>query len=104
MQLSNTWDELIELGNVTEVIIHGEAVPTIAWKTVYANLLDDNRSEFYQASNVGLKPELTFEINGFEYENEKYIRYNEQQFTIIRAPKRGDKRELVVTSYTGVEP
>lgn len=101
--MSNTWDELIELGNLEETIVKGEPIKSIEWREVYANLLDDNRSEFYQAANVGLKPELTFEVHDFEFDNDEYVRYKGKEFTIIRAPKRGDKRELVVTGRVGAE-
>ena len=63
-------------------------------------------SEFYKAAAVGLKPEFTFEINDFEYENENYLRYPSGTgtvYTIIRAPKRGEMRELVCTTLTGVD-
>lgn len=101
--MASTWDELIELGNLVETIEYGEPIKSIMWREVYANLLDDNRSEFYQAASVGLRPELTFEVHDFEFNNDEYVKYKGKEFTIIRAPKRGDKRELIVSGRVGVE-
>ena len=54
---------------------------------------------------AGIKPEFTFEINDFEYDDENFLRYpsgNGTIYTIIRAPKRGEMRELVCTTLAGV--
>ena len=96
----------IDLGKSVETIVKNEVIKYINWTYRLAIKLDDNMSEFYKAAAVGLKPELTFEINDFEYENENYLRYpsgNGTVYTIIRAPKRGEMRELVCTTLTGVE-
>lgn len=97
------FNEEIELGNLVETIEYGEVVRSIVWEKRLANQLDDQRSEFYQAARSGLKPELTFEINDFEFNNEEYVRYNGKEYTIIRAAKRDDMREIVCTSHTGSE-
>jgi len=91
----------IELGNLVETIEYGEVIKSMVWESRLANQLDDNRSEFYQGATAGLKPELTFEINDFEFNNEEYVRYKGNVYTIIRAPKRGDMRELVITTHVG---
>lgn len=97
------FNDEIELGNLVETTEHGEVIKSIVWESRLANQLDDTRSEFYQGARVGLKPELTFEINAFEYNNEEYVRYDGKIYTIIRAPKRGDMREIVITSHVGSE-
>ncbi|GEM04527.1 hypothetical protein HMI01_15150 [Halolactibacillus miurensis] len=97
------FDIEIEIGKLIETIEHGEVIQSVEWHKRLANQLDDNRSEFYQAARSGLKPELTFEINDFEYSNENFVRYNGQQYTIVRASKQGDMRELVCSSQVGSE-
>lgn len=95
------FNDEIELGNLVETIEHGEVIQTKVWVKRLANHLDDNRTEFYEGASAGLRPELTFEINGFEYDNEEFVRFPAEtgiEYTIIRAPKRGDMRELVITS------
>ena len=93
----------IELGNLTETIVYGEVIQTMVWEKRLANRLDDNRTEFYEGASTGLRPELTFEMNGFEYSNEQFVRFPVEtgiQYTVIRAPKRGEMQELVITSHT----
>lgn len=101
------FNDEIEIGNLVETIVKGEVIKTITWEKRLANQLNDNRSEFYQGATAGLKPELTFEINNFEFNNEEYLRYpsgeNGNKYTIIRASKQDDMRELVCTSYVGSE-
>lgn len=100
------FNEEIELGNLVETVVKGEVIRTMVWQSRLANQLDDDRSEFYQGASVGLRPELTFEINGFEYNNEEFVRFpavTGTVYTIIRAPKRDDMRELVCTTHAGVE-
>jgi hypothetical protein len=101
------FNDEIDLGNLVETIEHGEVIISKVWESRLANQLDDTRSEFYQGASVGLKPELTFEIHDFEYNNEEYVRYPSGEsgkvYTIIRAPKRGEMRELVITTYVGSE-
>jgi len=100
------FNEEIELGNLVETIVKGEVIKTMVWQSRLANQLDDDRSEFYQGASAGLRPELTFEINGFEYSNEEFVRFpalTGTVYTIIRAPKRNDMRELVCTTHAGVE-
>ena len=97
------WNEEIELGNLVETEEYGEVIQTIVWRPRLANQLDDTRSEFYQGATAGLRPELTFEINGFEFNNEEYLRFNGKEYRIIRVAKRGDMRELVCSSHVGSE-
>lgn len=96
-----SFDIEIEIGKLIETIEYGEVIKSVEWNPRLANQLDDTRSEFYQAARSGLKPELTFEINDFEYSNENFVRYNGQEYTIVRAPKQGEMRELVCSSQTG---
>lgn len=101
------FNEEIELGNMVEKLEYGEVIRTIEWESRLANQLDDTRSEFYQGATAGLRPELTFEINGFEFNNEEYLRFPAGEkgkiYTIIRVAKRGEMRELVCSSHTGSE-
>jgi len=97
------FNDEIELGNLIETILDGEVIKSMTWEFRLSNQLDDNRSEFYQGASAGLKPELTFEINNFEFSNEEYVRFKGKVYTIIRAPKRGGMRELVCTTYVGSE-
>jgi len=54
------------------------------YRQVYAIEKGVRQSEFYQASAVGLKPEISFEIRATSYKNEKVLRYKGEEFNIIR--------------------
>ena len=95
------FEEEIELGDLVETEEYGEVLQSMTWTRRLAQRLDDSRSEFYQASRAGLRPEVTFAIHDFEYANEEYVRHDGHEYTIIRAAKRGDLRELVCTAKVG---
>jgi SPP1 family predicted phage head-tail adaptor len=97
------WSDVIELGNSIETIEHGEVIQGIVWKEVFANKKSIRQSEFYQAANVGLKPELLFEVYSFEFNNDEKVRFNGKEYSIIRAYEKGEITELTVTSYVGGE-
>jgi len=97
------FNEEIELGNLIETNEFGEVIQTMVYEKRLANRLDDNRSEFYEGASSGLRPELTFEINGFEYNDEEFVRFpitTGTVYTIIRAAKRGEMRELTVSAHS----
>lgn len=97
------WKDVIDLGNMVETIQYGEPIRTMAWRGVFANKKSVRQSEFYQAANVGLKPELVFEVRSFEYNNDEKVRYGDDEYFIIRAYENGEITELTVTSHVGSE-
>lgn len=101
--MSDTWDEIIELGNATETTVHGEVIQSFEYREVFANKKSVRQSEFYQAASVGLKPELVFEIHSFEFNNDEKVRCNGKEYSIIRAYEKGEITELTVTSRVGSE-
>lgn len=101
--MSNTWDIKIELGNLVETIVKGEPIQLYEWREVYANRKSIRQSEFYQAGNIGLKPELMFEVHNFEFNNDEKVRYNGKEYFIIRTYDKGEIIELTVTSHAGSE-
>ncbi|MDU3522225.1 MAG: phage head closure protein [Clostridium saudiense] len=75
----------------------GDAVKGEAyWNRIYANKKSITQSEFYQAQAQGFKPELKFEINSFEYEDNKKIRYKGKVYKILRTYEvSSEKMEIV---------
>lgn len=68
-------------------------------KQVFANKKSVRQSEFYQAMNYGLKPELVFEIRANEYNGEEKIEYSNKTYYVIRTYSRNDEMiELTVSS------
>lgn len=72
--------------------VKGEAY----WNKIYANKKSITQSEFYQAQAQGFKPELKFEINTFEYEDNKKIRYKGRIYKLLRTYEiSSEKMEIV---------
>lgn len=90
------WNDQIELGNRVDTIVYGEPVQIITWTTVYANKKSVRQSEYYQAKQLDLKPEIMFEVYFMEYDGEEYVRYNDKVYTIIRTYEKDTYIELVV--------
>lgn len=51
---------------------------------VYCGLKSVGRSEFYNAAVTNLRPELVFVIHGYEYNNEKLVRFEGKDYRVIR--------------------
>lgn len=73
----------------------GDVIPTPVGRTVFANKKSIRQSEFYQAQTMGLKPEVTFEIHSFEYEDESTLKFSNKTYNIIRTFQNGDILELI---------
>lgn len=97
------WKDVIDLGNLVETIEYGEPIQSMEWREVFANKKSVRQSEFYQAANVGLKPELVFEIRSIEFNNDEKVRYGGKEYSIIRAYDKGEVAELTVSSRVGGE-
>lgn len=70
--------------------------------TVLCNKKSVGRTEFYNASVAGMKPELIFIIHGFEYNNQEKVEYNGTEYDVIRTYQTDfDKIELTVGSRLG---
>ena len=98
------WRDVIELGQYTETTVNGEIVRTPTYTSVYAMKKGVWSKEFYNAHNVGLKPEIVFRIRSADYSNHDVVRYGGVVYSIIRAEqlKSGEFTELFVSSSVGV--
>lgn len=101
------WKDVIEIGNLVERIEFGEPISSMEYREVYSNKKSVRQSEFYQAANSGLKPELVFEVNSFEFNNDEKVRFpigpDGKVYTIIRTYDKGEITELTVSSFVGGE-
>lgn len=68
-----------EIGDVIETIVYNNEV--------YCNEKSIRASEFYQAQAVGMKPELTIEIMLGDYNKEKYVQYEDEEYSVLRTYK-----------------
>lgn len=94
---------IIELGNISETIVSGEPIQTTTWRKVFASKKSVRQSEFYQAANAGLKPELVFEVRSIEFDNDEKVRFDGKEYAIIRVYDTSDTTELTVSSHVGGE-
>ncbi|MCP3025413.1 phage head closure protein [Halobacillus sp. A5] len=53
-------------------------------RTILCNVNSISKSEFYDASVQGIKPEIEFIINKFEYENESKVEFEGVKYSVIR--------------------
>lgn len=42
------------------------------------------RSEFYNAAAAGLRPEMVFTIHGYEYSDQKLVKFEGVQYRVVR--------------------
>lgn len=93
------WRDVVELVNQTSISNeYGDQVFAETSTQVFANKKSVRQSEFYQAFAHGLKPELMFEVRSIEYSDQTSLRFNEKEYTIIRAYSKNDEvTELVVS-------
>lgn len=96
-----TFDEDVELGQMTELEIHYEIIKSWVYTPVYATKKSVRSSEHYQAATVGLKPELVFIVRDFEYDNHERLKYKGVIYEITRAFHDDEVYELTVTTHTG---
>lgn len=96
-----SWNEKVDLGNWVESIVHGEPVRTVTWTTVFANRKSVRQSEFYAAANVGLKPELMYEVHKHEFKNHEMVRIGSKVYSILRVYVKDDVAELTLSAAVG---
>ncbi len=97
------WKDVISLGQQVQATVKFEVVNTWSWREVYANKKSVRQSEVYQAAVAGLKPELMFEVQSIEYEQEERVEFNGKLYEILRVYDRGEVTELTVSAMTGSE-
>lgn len=70
--------------------------------TVFCNVESITASEFFNASQTGLKPEYRFTIYSFEYDGENIVQYQGERLNVYRVFQRSkDFVELYTTKDAG---
>lgn len=95
------WNSKVSLGKVTESVVYGEPIQSTAWTDIFANKRSVRQSEFYAASNLGLKPELMFEVHSHEFSGHTKLKHDNKEYEIIRAYDKGEVTELTVAGQVG---
>lgn len=88
------WNDVCNLGVVENKINDiGDFIEVINYNNeIYCNEKSIRASEFYQAQAVGMKPEVTLEISAHDYNKEKYVKYNEEEYRVLRTYKTSSER------------
>lgn len=66
----------------------GDTYDEIIKRKVLASLGSITQSEFYQAHQSGLRPELKLEVRSIEYYNELTLEYNGENYNVLRTYDR----------------
>ena len=83
--VTTVWkDELILIKETPVFDEVGNQIMQETLTTVFCDVKSVSRSEFYNASSVGLKPTLVFKVHLFEYENEELVEYEGIKYNVIR--------------------
>lgn len=96
------WSETIDLVSVArEQNEIGDTVEVEKPRKVYANRKSIRQSEFYQAMTTGLRPEIMFEVNIFDYKDEKKLKHEGKTYSVIRTYiNESDHMEIVCEGMT----
>ncbi len=62
----------------------GQPVQVEKKTTIQADTIGVARTEFYQAANAGLKPELVLLVHSFEYSGEKLLEFEGVKYSVLR--------------------
>lgn len=80
-----TYDhEITLIGSTVEKDEIGQDIEVPTYTTILCGLKSIGRSEFYAAAQAGLRPEITFIIHGYEYNEEKEVEFEGYRYKVIR--------------------
>lgn len=73
-------------------------------RVVFVRPASVRMSEFYQAANAGLKPELVLVLANFaDYQGERVVLFDGKEYTVLRTYQRPDRDSLELTLEERVE-
>lgn len=85
-----------EAGNLTSSIDWSKNLTFCEFQSI-------SYKEFYQAQSTGLKPEMNLKVSSWDYSNEEYIRYEDEDYTIIKTYQiRDNPDEILLTCARGI--
>lgn len=85
-----------EAGNLTSSINWSKDLTFCEFQSV-------SYKEFYQAQSTGFKPEMNLKVSSWDYSNEEYVRYEDEDYTIIKTYQiRDNPDEILLTCARGI--
>ena len=80
----------------------GQSILTESKKAVFAYVRSASQSEFFNAGEIGLKPDKVFDVLLTEYDGQAGVECNSEVYTIYRSYIRDDGRiELYAEKRVG---
>ncbi len=82
--------ELVLIGTEPGENDMGDPITVPTRKPILCDVQSVTRSEHYQAATHGLKPEIVFVVNKYDYEGEKQAEFEKKPYNVIRTyiPKK----------------
>jgi SPP1 family predicted phage head-tail adaptor len=94
------YNDVISLLTITQTVNEiGDTIESITKSDVFAMVKSVGMREKYEALNVGLKPELVFELaDYYDYADQEHIEYDGKRYKVLRTyRKESNELEIVVT-------
>lgn len=80
-----TFDYELKLFTVTHTENDmGDSITAETEVTILCDVRSVNRSEHYAAASNGMKPEITFIVNQYEYTGQSVVEYDGKRYKVIR--------------------
>lgn len=80
----------------------GQQISVDTKKAVFAYVRSASQSEFFNAGEIGLKPDKVFDVLVTEYDGQTGVQYGMEYYTIYRTYYRDDSRvELYAEKRVG---
>ncbi|MCM3241326.1 phage head closure protein [Cytobacillus oceanisediminis] len=95
-------DELLLIKHEIQYDPIGNPIPVEVKRAVLCNVSSVGRNEFYSAAVKGMKPEMVFVVNIYDYEKETQVEYEGQKYRVIRDYKiNSEEIELTCEKVIG---
>lgn len=76
----------------------GNEIQTRTERQVFVREESVSRSEFYNAAQAGLRPEVILILSEYiDYNGERLVKYHNKEYSIIRTYRAPDENELELT-------
>ncbi len=72
----------------------GDPITIRTKKPILCDVISVGRSEHYQAAAHGLKPEIVFVVSRWDYEGEKEVEFEGENYTVLRTYERKKSKDL----------
>lgn len=92
------WNEEVELlGDVMKEFdeLNQPVLSFSSRRKLFCNQTNVGKAEYYFAAQNNMHPSLELEIHDFEYENEKFLFYQNQKYKILRTQKVDNVLKLI---------